>query len=136
MERKEIEKRKDISTLVRTFYSKVRLHEVLGPVFNTVVNDWEVHLEHLTDFWEMVLLQSGPGAGKFNPIPVHREVDNQSQNQISEFHFNNWLELWFETLDQHFKGEVADYAKSHAQKMAYILLFKIREGRTKNQVGN
>ena len=129
MSRKAIEGREDISFMVRTFYNKVRRNDILGPIFNKIVNDWEVHLEHLTDFWEMVLLQSGPGAGKFNPIPVHKEVDNQTENNISEVHFNNWLELWFETLGQYFEGEVAEHAKAHAQKMAYILLFKIREGR-------
>ncbi|RPA70329.1 group III truncated hemoglobin [Cyclobacteriaceae bacterium YHN15] len=127
--KKAIEDREDIDFMVKTFYNKVRRNDVLGPIFNKIVNDWEVHLDHLTDFWEMVLLQSGPGAGKFNPIPVHKEVDNQTENNISEVHFENWLELWFETLDQYFEGEVAEYAKAHAQKMAYILLFKIREGR-------
>jgi hemoglobin len=126
---KNIEDRDDVSFLVRSFYAKVRKNNILGPIFNDIVKDWEIHLEHLTDFWEMVLLQSGPGAGKFNPIPVHKEVDDHTQSKISELHFNNWLELWFETLDQHFSGEVAEYAKAHAQKMAYILLFKIREGR-------
>jgi hemoglobin len=127
--RKAIENREDIGFMVRTFYNKVRRNDILGPIFNKIVNDWEVHLEHLTDFWEMVLLHSGPGAGKFNPIPVHKEVDNQTENDISEVHFENWLVLWFETLDQYFEGEVAEHAKAHAQKMAYILLFKIREGR-------
>jgi hemoglobin len=129
MSGKFIENREDVSKLVRTFYSKVRMNAHLGPIFNEIVKDWELHLEHLTDFWEMVLLQSGPGAGKFNPIPVHKEVDNQTENDISEVHFENWLELWFETLDQYFEGEVAEHAKAHAQKMAYILLFKIQEGR-------
>jgi hemoglobin len=129
MSGKFIESRVDVSKLVRTFYSKVRMNDTLGPVFNEIVKDWELHLEHLTDFWEMVLLQSGPGAGKFNPIPVHKEVDDQTGNQLSELHFNNWLKLWFETLDEYFKGEVAEYAKAHAEKMAYILFFKIREGR-------
>jgi len=126
---KNIDDRDDVSFLVRSFYAKVRKNNILGPIFNDIVQDWEIHLEHLTDFWEMVLLQSGPGAGKFNPISVHKEVDEHTQNKISEEHFNNWLELWSETLDQYFYGEVAEYAKAHAQKMAYILLFKIREGR-------
>ena len=129
MSGKFIENRVDVSKLVRTFYSKVRMNAHLGPIFNEIVKDWELHLEHLTDFWEMVLLQSGPGAGKFNPIPVHKEVDDQTGNHLSEVHFNNWLELWFETLDEYFKGEVAEHAKAHAEKMAYILFFKIREGR-------
>jgi len=121
--------RQDVSFLVDTFYDKVRKHESLGPIFNSVVKDWSAHLEHLTDFWEMVLLQSGPGTGKFNPVKVHKEVDQVTHNQIEQAHFGNWLELWFSTLDSHFQGEVADYAKEHARKMAHILFFRIMEAR-------
>ncbi|MFD2033618.1 group III truncated hemoglobin [Belliella marina] len=126
---KEIKTREEVSVLVRTFYSKVRKHESLGPIFNQIVEDWEEHLERLTDFWEMVLLQSGPGAGKFNPVPVHKSVDTMTNHSIEQRHFGNWLELWFETLDSNFTGVHADYAKEHARKMAHILFFKIMEGR-------
>lgn len=129
IEKKEIESREEVSLLVRSFYSKVRIHAELGPIFNGIVKDWEHHLERLTDFWEMVLLQTGPGAGKFNPVPVHKEVDNRVNNEIEQRHFGNWLELWFETIDSKFEGDVADYAKNHARKMAHILFFKILEGR-------
>ncbi len=126
---KTIENRSDVSLLVRSFYAKVKTHENLGPIFNYIVKDWETHLERLTDFWEMVLLQTGPGAGKFNPVPVHKEVDRESPTAIEQFHFGNWLELWFSTLDEHFEGEHATYAKEHARKMAHILFFRIMEGR-------
>lgn len=129
IEKKEIESREEVSLLVRSFYAKIRIHAELGPIFNGIVEDWELHLERLTDFWEMVLLQTGPGAGKFNPVPVHKEVDNRVNNEIEQRHFGNWLELWFETLDTKFEGEIADYAKNHARKMAHILFFKILEGR-------
>ncbi|AFL82928.1 truncated hemoglobin [Belliella baltica DSM 15883] len=129
IEKKAIESRVEVSLLVRSFYSKVRLHDELGPIFNGIVEDWEHHLERLTDFWEMVLLHTGPGAGKFNPVPVHKEVDNHVNQTIEQRHFGNWLELWFETINSNFEGEVADYAKNHARKMAHILFFKILEGR-------
>jgi hemoglobin len=93
-EKKEIESREEVSLLVRSFYAKIRLHAKLGPIFNGIVKDWEQHLERLTDFWEMVLLQTGPGSGKFNPIPVHKEVDNFVNNEIEQRHFGNWLELF------------------------------------------
>lgn len=126
---KEIKSRKEVNLLVNTFYKKVRLNPILGPVFNGIVEDWDTHLDRLTDFWEMVLLHSGPGAGKFSPVPVHKEVDEKSNHEIQETHFNTWLTLWFETLDTLFEGEVADYAKQHALKMGHILFFKIMEGR-------
>jgi hemoglobin len=131
MERKEIENRDDVLLLVRSFYARIRVHENLGPIFNKVIEDWETHLERLTDFWEMVLLNTGPGAGKFSPVPVHKEVDRSTGNTIEQLHFGNWLELWFSTLDIHFEGKNADYAKEHARNMAHILFFRIVEGRSK-----
>ncbi|MCC5937882.1 MAG: group III truncated hemoglobin [Lunatimonas sp.] len=126
---KQIVGRAEVSHLVRSFYSKVRQHERLGPIFNSIVDDWEVHLERLTDFWEMVLLNTGPGAGKFNPVPVHKEVDRAVHHELDQAHFGNWLELWFRTIDENFDGETAAYAKEHARKMAHILFFRIMEGR-------
>nr|HAD53171.1 globin [Algoriphagus sp.] len=55
MDRALISSRKEVDFLVRRFYDQVRKHEVLGPVFNHVVQDWEHHLVHLSDFWEMIL---------------------------------------------------------------------------------
>ena len=100
MDRVEIKSRKEVDFLVRRFYDKVREHDSLGPIFNQIVEDWDTHLEHLSDFWEMILLQTGPGRGKFNPTKVHREVDAQVEHRIDQVHFGNWLELWFDTVNR------------------------------------
>jgi hemoglobin len=131
MSPKPIASREDVDFLVRRFYEQVRDNELLGPVFNGVVQDWEVHLVHLSDFWEMILLQTGPGAGKFNPTKVHREVDAKVDYSIDQVHFGNWLELWFGTIDQYYEGEVAEYAKEHARRMAHMLFMRIWEARPK-----
>ena len=49
-----ISTRKDISVLVHAFYGKIREDELLGPIFNGHISEeqWPVHLEKLTDFWE------------------------------------------------------------------------------------
>lgn len=125
----DIKNRQDVEHLVHTFYGKVREHENLGPIFNGIIEDWPQHLAHLSDFWEMVLLQTGPGARKFNPVRVHREVDLKVDHSISQVHFGNWLELWFQTLGENFQGKNADYAKEHARNMASILFFRIYEAR-------
>lgn len=129
MIRTEIVSREEVDFLVREFYDRVRHHSDLGPIFNTVVKDWETHLIHLSDFWEMILLQTGPGAGKFNPVKVHREVDTTVGHSIEQAHFGNWLELWFATIDEFFEGKNADYAKEHARRMAHILFLRIWEAR-------
>ncbi len=132
MDRIDIRSRKEVDFLVRRFYKEVRAHEELGPIFNHVVKDWDHHLVHLSDFWEMILLQSGPGRGKFNPMKVHKEVDEKVDHSIEQRHFGNWLELWFMTIDRYFEGEVADFAKEHARRMAHMLFIRIWEARPSN----
>ena len=131
MKKQSIESREEVDFLVRRFYDQVRRHPTLGPIFNQIVEDWDHHLIHLSDFWEMILLQTGPGAGKFNPTKVHREVDLTVNHSIEQVHFGNWLELWFSTIDSHFEGETADYAKEHARRMAHMLFMRIWEARPK-----
>lgn len=133
MNKKTITSRQDVDFLVRSFYDQVRLHSELGPIFNGVVEDWPTHLEHLSDFWEMILLQTGPGAGKFNPVKVHREVDQAVDHSIEQAHFGNWLELWFSTIDTYYEGEIADFAKAHARRMAHMLFMRIWEARVQKQ---
>lgn len=129
MNRIPIQSRREVDFLVRRFYDQVRKHDLLGPIFNPIVKDWDHHLVHLSDFWEMILLQTGPGRGKFNPTKVHREVDASVDHQIDQFHFGSWLELWFSTVDRYFEGENADYAKEHARRRAHMLFMRIWEAR-------
>ncbi|WP_111670484.1 group III truncated hemoglobin [Algoriphagus litoralis] len=130
MDKLPISSRREVDFLVRRFYERIRTHADLGPIFNEVVTDWETHLVHLSDFWEMILLQTGPGAGKFNPVKVHREVDKSVDHSIEQAHFGNWLELWYSTLDQYFEGGVAEFAKEHARRMAHFLFMRIWEARS------
>ncbi|GHB41360.1 group III truncated hemoglobin [Mongoliitalea lutea] len=130
--KRQLSTREDVQFLVNSFYAQVREDATLGRIFNRIVHDWPTHLERLGDFWEMVLLQSGPGAGKFSPVPVHKEVDRTFNRQLEQAHFEHWLGLWFGTVDTYFEGEVADYAKEHAGRMAQILFFRIMEGRAQD----
>ncbi|WP_411029903.1 group III truncated hemoglobin [Spongiimicrobium sp. 3-5] len=122
-----IKNRADINLLVISFYTKVRVDEVLGPIFNTIVTDWEEHLELLTDFWETQLLLNRKYQG--NPVSAHQMVDDKMQQSITSEHFGLWLNLWFETLDELFEGDVAWIAKNRAQKMSTMLYLKIFEHR-------
>lgn len=127
MNRKEIESRADVSLLVNTFYMKVRVHETLGPIFNGVINDWPEHLDKLTDFWETSLLFVKAYNG--NPLKAHLGVDRQFNNSIEQAHFDSWLQLWFETLDELFTGANCDIAKTRAQVMAHTIFARILNAR-------
>ncbi len=124
-----ISSRKDVKNLVVTFYQKVRKHEILGPIFNHIITDWEAHFELLTDFWETQLFLKRKYHG--NPVTAHQEVDDKIDNSVTSEHFGLWLNLWFETIDELFEGETAWIAKNRAQKMSTMLFLKIFEHRNK-----
>lgn len=130
-ERKAIENRDDVSHLVRTFYAKIRKDELLGPIFNGIISDWEEHLEKLTDFWENNLFFVRKYRG--NPKTAHISVDRKMDNTIESRHFGEWLNLWYETIDEHFEGPLAERAKMNARKMSTHLFLKIFEGRQSEQ---
>lgn len=115
---KHLADRADITALVNSFYSKIRIDGLLGPIFNSHIADdnWPAHLDKLTDFWETNLF----GVAKFkgNPTQKHINVDKNMNFQIEQKHFGRWLQLWFETIDELFVGEYADKAKNSARKMS------------------
>jgi hemoglobin len=130
-----IETRKEISILVNAFYAKIRKDELLGPIFNGHIPEahWPEHLSKLTDFWETNLF----GIAKFkgNPSKKHINVDKESGHTISQLHFGKWLQLWFETVDELFEGELATKAKESARKMAtgqFLTMWNNRPDEHKN----
>lgn len=129
IEKEDIRSREDITVLVETFYSKIRVHEELGPIFNRIISDWPSHLTLLVDFWETHLLFTHKYHG--NPVTAHEQVDDKTNNTITPEHFGLWLNLWFATIDELFKGDVAWIAKNRAQKMSTMLYLKIYEHRKK-----
>ena len=129
MTKSDIKTRADIYQLVSQFYTKVRKDEVLGPFFNGTIEDWDAHFEHLTTFWESSLFLKTKYIG--NPLDAHIKVDQAFDHSISELHFGLWLNLWYETIDEFFKGDYAENAKRRARKMSTFLYLKIFEARTK-----
>ncbi len=131
MTKTDIDTRADVHKLVSTFYEKVRKDDVLGPFFNRVITDWDSHIEHLTTFWETSLFMTRKLEKKYqgNPLEVHVKVDKENNNTISELHFGIWLNLWLQTIDELFVGDVAENAKRRARKMGTFLYLNIFQAR-------
>ena len=120
--KRDIENEKDIELLVHTFYEKVGQDELIGYLFNDVAKvHWESHLPKMVRFWSSVLL--GAAEYKGNPMQKHVELSQQSPFHID--HFERWLKLWRETIDQIFVGFKAEDAKVRAQSIAEIMKFKV-----------
>nr|WP_321237542.1 group III truncated hemoglobin [uncultured Psychroserpens sp.] len=131
--KQDIQSRDDIFLLVTTFYDKVRADETLGPFFNETIKDWDTHLDHLTTFWETSLFMTKKLEKKYygNPLEAHVKVDEMYDNRITELHFGIWLNLWAQTLNDLFEGEIAENAKRRARKMGTFMYLKIFEARQK-----
>jgi hemoglobin len=75
-----------IERLVHRFYEKVRKDEMLGPVFEARITDWEPHLAQMCAFWSSVALMSGRYHGA--PMPKHLPLP------VDAAHFDRWLALF------------------------------------------
>ena len=116
--KKDIESINEIVILVNEFYDKVEKDDLLGPVFERVINGkWEPHLEKMYRFWETILLDNHSYFG--SPFPPHTKLGIQAE------HFDRWLLLFKKTIDENFEGEKAKEAKWRADKMAQIFQHKL-----------
>ncbi len=118
----DIEQLDHIRLMVDSFYSKVREDELLAPVFNQRIADkWPQHLEKMYRFWQTVLLGDHTYFG--SPFLPHAKLP------VDKIHFDRWLELFNDTIDEHFQGEKAREARWRAEKMAEMFYHKIQYNR-------
>ncbi len=105
-----------IARLVDTFYTRIRAHDVLGPIFAEVIGDnWDPHLSKMKDFWASVALNTGQYSGK--PVPVHQKLDI-----VQRAHFQTWLGLFRQTLEDTAPSqEAVEYFMERAERIAESL---------------
>ena len=112
----DIETRADVERLVRAFYGRALTDPIIGWIFTDIAQlDLEAHVPQIASFWETILLgaQSYRG-GAFRP---HAELHMKAELRAA--HFERWLVLWAETVDELFAGERAELAKAHAKRVAH-----------------
>ncbi len=113
----------DVRLLVNTFYDKVRENENLSPIFNERIQEnWPHHLEKMYSFWQTVLLEEHTYFG--SPFPPHANLP------VDNTHFEQWLNLFTQTLNELFEGEKATEALWRANKMAEMFQIKIQHFKT------
>ncbi|MGB0918345.1 MAG: group III truncated hemoglobin [Flavobacteriales bacterium] len=114
----DILKLDDIKLLVDTFYENVRKDELIGPIFEGIIQDrWPEHLEKMYRFWQTVLLEEHTYHG--SPFAPHAKLP------VGIEHFERWIGIFSQTVDQLFTGEKADEARMRATKMAQMFHHKI-----------
>lgn len=105
-----------LSTLVETFYARVRADPRLGPIFDAEIGDhWGPHLARMKDFWASVTLSSGAYSGR--PVPAHQKLTG-----VSRADFAIWLGLFHQTLlDTAPTPEAIPYLMERAERIAASL---------------
>lgn len=107
--------REFIGALVREFYGRVRKNERLGPIFAGVIGDnWEPHLEKMTDFWCAVILKNRAYSGR--PVPAHMKL-----KQVREEDFDIWLGIFRRTAADLCEPDVASVFVQRAERIAQSL---------------
>jgi len=123
---KKLETREDIEQLVNSFYTKVIRDEKIALFFTDIAKvNWDQHLPKMYSFWESILF--GQMTYKGNPMGAHFPINEIKA--MEQEHFDRWLELWTETVEENFSGENADLAIYKAQNIAKLMAFKMEIAR-------
>jgi hemoglobin len=99
-----------IGQVVRGFYGRVRQDELLGPVFEARIEEWEPHLERMCDFWSSVALMTGRYHGQ--PMPKHLPLP------VDGVHFDRWLALFEATVRELCPPKAAEHFLERARRIA------------------
>lgn len=112
-----------IEAVVHTFYDRIREDEVLGPIFDATIDDWDPHLATMVDFWSSIMNTTGRYRG--SPPMKHAAV-----SAIQPEHFVRWVALFGETVDEICPPSIAASFRLRSERMAVVLTRKISEIRS------
>lgn len=110
-----------LTAVVHRFYGKIRDDEVLGPVFEQRIQDWQAHLAKMVDFWSSVALMTGRYSG--TPMQVHVPLP------VEWPHFERWLALFRDTVGETCGPAGAAHLMERAQRIARSLNMAIEDNR-------
>jgi len=106
----------EIKVMVHAFYADVRRDEVLGPIFNDQIDDWDQHLTTLVNFWSSVLR----GTGRFSGTPMSKHTALADLNPEL---FQRWLALFQETTSAQPNQAMGVRAHAVARRIARSLWY-------------
>jgi len=114
----DIETEADIAIFLERFYARVRQDPALGPIFDGVAQvDWPTHLPKIGRFWSGLLL----GTNTYQGQPMRAHFELAQKTPIRPDHFDQWLLLFEQTLQESFAGERANEALLRARGIAAVM---------------
>lgn len=111
--------RSDVEALLRRFYGRVLVDDILADPFTKVreVTGLDAHIPLMADFWETMLFHVRRYRGQVQD--VHGRVHDQTE--LSTQHFIRWLTTWYHTVDGMYAGPLAERAKRQAARIAWSM---------------
>ena len=124
----DIQTQDDLYLLVEAFYKKLLADESISYIFTEVVKiKLEEHLPILVTFWSQAIL--GTGGYTNNLTQIHLDVN--AKKHLSPELFTIWLDHFYTTVDENFKGSKAEQIKTQALSIATIMQIKIAQQSSK-----
>lgn len=122
----DIEGKDDLIILVDAFYGKVQQDALLGSIFNSIIEDWDKHLQIMYGFWNSVLF----GAEGYKGQAVAKHVAIDQSIRLEQQHYDRWIALWNEIVDTLFTGANTELIKTKAKAMLQLIQFKVEYARS------
>lgn len=103
-----------IDALVERFYARVLRDPLLAPLFTEVAGiNLHEHLPRIKAYWYKMLL-GAPGYRR-SMMAKHRAVD--ARRRFEACHYERWLLLFEEALDEGARGPVTERARGLARRI-------------------
>jgi hemoglobin len=119
---KDIQNQDDLYFLVEEFYKKLLSDFSISYIFTDVVKiKIEEHLPILVTFWSQAIL--GTGGYTNNLTQIHLDI-NKKEPLTAEL-FTIWLDYFYLTVNENFKGEKAEKIKTQALNISTVMQIKI-----------
>ncbi|MFI2613701.1 group III truncated hemoglobin [Streptomyces sp. NPDC018584] len=118
----DIATRADLDVLLRRFYTAAFADPLIGPFFTEIAGtDLDVHLPHITDFWERALWRTADY--RRDAFAPHAAL--HTARPLTAEHFGRWVQLWHAAVDGLHRGPNADRAKAQGERIALAMLRRL-----------
>ncbi len=118
----DVTNREDLYLIVGEFYEKLLVNKELKHFFEKFQDKdtLEKHLKVLVDFWDNILFYSGT----YQKNAMQPHINLHQKKPFSKIHFETWLQLFNQSIDDNFEGEQASLLKNRALSVATVMRIK------------
>jgi hemoglobin len=117
--------KENLRVMVLNFYTRVLKDEIVGPFFIEKLGEdmnnehWKPHLDLLVNFWASIAI--GDTSYRGNPFAPHLSIGGLSRKA-----FEQWLVLFYTTLDEVYESHIAYNFKERSNIIAGNFMRNLR----------